>query len=99
MKIIVVGMGYVGLSNAVLLAQHNEVVCVDISKHRVDALNAHISPINDAQISEYLSKRELNITASLDLKCASNGAAYVIMATPTNYDDETSFLILRRLKP
>ena len=64
MKIVVVGMGYVGLSNAVLLAQHNEVICVDISKHRVDAINARISPIIDAELSEYLSKKELNYIVS-----------------------------------
>ena len=91
MKIVVVGMGYVGLSNAVLLAQHNEVICVDILNHRVDALNARISPIIDAELSEYLSKKELNLTASLDLKNAVTGAAYVIIATPTNYDEKTNF--------
>ena len=91
MKIVVVGMGYVGLSNAVLLAQHNEVICVDILNHRVDALNARISPIFDAELSDYLSKKELNLTASLDLKNAVTGAAYVIIATPTNYDEKTNF--------
>ena len=91
MKIVVVGMGYVGLSNAVLLAQHNEVICVDILKHRVDALNARISPIIDAELSEYLRKKELNLTASLDLKNAVNGANYVIIATPTNYNEKTNF--------
>ena len=91
MKIVVVGMGYVGLSNAVLLAQHNEVICVDILKHRVDALNARISPIIDPELSEYLSKKELNLTASLDLQNAVNGADYVIVATPTNYDEKTNF--------
>ncbi len=91
MKIVVVGMGYVGLSNAVLLAQHNEVICVDISKHRVDALNARISPIIDAELSEYLNKRDLNLKASLNLKNAVHGASYVIIATPTNYDEKTNF--------
>ena len=91
MKIVVVGMGYVGLSNAVLLAQHNEVICVDILKHRVDALNARISPIIDTELSEYISKKELNLTASLDLKNAVNGANYVIIATPTNYDQKTNY--------
>ena len=91
MKIVVVGLGYVGLSNAVLLAQHNEVVCVDILKHRVDALNARISPIVDAELSEYLDKKDLNLTASLDLKHAVAGASYVIIATPTNYDEKTNF--------
>ena len=91
MKIVVVGSGYVGLSNAVLLAQHNEVVCVDISKHRIDAVNARISPIIDTELSEYLNKKELNLTASLDLKNAVRGASYVIIATPTNYDEKTNF--------
>ena len=90
MKIVVVGIGYVGLSNAVLLAQHNEVICVDISKYRVDALNARISPIVDADLSEYLGKKKLSLTASLDLKNAVNGADYVIIATPTNYDEKTN---------
>ena len=90
MKIVVVGSGYVGLSNAVLWL-HNEVVCVDISKHRIDAVNARISPIIDTEISEYLNKKELNLTASLDLKKAVRGASYVIIATPTNYDEKTNF--------
>ena len=91
MKIVVIGMGYVGLSNAVLLAQHNEVVCVDISKQRVDALNARISPIIDSEISEYLNRNKLNLTASMDLKNAVQGADYDIIATPTNYDEKTNF--------
>ena len=91
MKIVVVGMGYVGLSNAVLLAQHNEVICVDILEHRVEALNARISPIIDIELSEYLSKKKLNLTASLDLKNAVISADYVIIATPTDYDEKTNF--------
>ena len=90
MKIVVVGMGYVGLSNAVLLAQHNEVICVDILKHRVDSINNRISPVIDAELSEYLIKKELNLTASLDLENAVNGADYVIIATTTNYDQKTN---------
>ena len=66
-------MGYVGLSNAVLLAQHNEVVCVDILQDRVDSINARKSPIIDKELSEYLSKKELNLTASLDLKSSVKG--------------------------
>jgi UDPglucose 6-dehydrogenase len=65
MKIVVVGLGYVGLSNAVLLAQHNEVIGVDISQERVDMLNARKSPIIDAEISDYLSNRGLNLSASV----------------------------------
>ena len=91
MKIVVVGLGYVGLSNAVLLAQHNEVIGVDISRERVDALNARKSPILDAELSEYLAEKELNLSASTDLKASLNGADYVIVSTPTNYDEETNF--------
>jgi UDPglucose 6-dehydrogenase len=91
MKIVVVGLGYVGLSNAVLLAQHNEVVGVDISKERVDALNARKSPIIDTELSKYLAEKHLNLSASSDLKTSINGADYVIVSTPTNYDEKTNF--------
>ena len=91
MKIVVVGLGYVGLSNAVLLAQHNEVIGVDISQDRVDALNARQSPIDDDKLSEYLVQKELSLTASNDLKNSVAGACYVIVSTPTNYDEETNF--------
>ena len=91
MKIVVVGLGYVGLSNAVLLAQHNEVIGVDISRERVDALNARKSPIIDAELSEYLAEKELNLSASVDLKASVYGADYVIVSTPTNYDENTNF--------
>ena len=91
MKIVVVGLGYVGLSNAVLLAQHNEVVGVDISQERVDALNARKSPIIDAGLSEYLAEKTLNLSASTDLKASVKCADYVIVSTPTNYDEQTNF--------
>jgi UDPglucose 6-dehydrogenase len=91
MKIVVVGLGYVGLSNAVLLAQHNEVIGVDISQERVDALNVRKSPIIDAELSEYLVEVELNLSASTDLQASLNGADYVIVSTPTNYDEKTNF--------
>jgi UDPglucose 6-dehydrogenase len=91
MKIVVVGLGYVGLSNAVLLAQHNEVIGVDISEERVDALNARKSPIVDAELSEYLAEKELNLSANIDLKASLHGADYVIVSTPTNYDEKTNF--------
>ena len=91
MKIVVVGMGYVGLSNAVLLAQHNEVIGVDISQERVDALNARKSLIVDAEISEYLTKKELKLSASTDLEASVMGSDYVIVSTPTNYDEQTNF--------
>ena len=91
MKIVVVGLGYVGLSNAVLLAQHNEVIGVDISRERVDALNARKSPIVDAELSEYLAGRQLNLSASTQLAASVLGADYVIVSTPTNYDEATNF--------
>ena len=79
MKIVVVGLGYVGLSNAVLLAQHNEVIGVDISQERVDVLNARKSPIVDADLSEYLAEKDLNLSASTDLKASVKDADYVIV--------------------
>lgn len=91
MKIVVVGLGYVGLSNAVLLAQHNEVIGIDISQERVDALNARKSPIIDPKLSEYLAEKDLNLSASTDLKGSVKGADYVIVSTPTNYDEKTHF--------
>ena len=91
MKIVVVGLGYVGISNAVLLAQHNEVIGVDISKERVNALNARKSPIKDADIEEYLTEKKLNLTASTDLKASVKGADYIIVSTPTDYDENTNF--------
>jgi len=90
MKIAVFGLGYVGLSNAVLLAQHNEVVAVDITAERVEMLNARKSPIVDAELEEFLAMRPLNLTATLDPQQALEGADYVIVATPTNYDVETN---------
>ena len=91
MKIVVVGLGYVGLSNAVLLAQHNEVVGVDISQDRVNKLNARQSPIVDEELSKYLVKKDLNLFASTDLEASVKGADYVIVSTPTNYDEKTNF--------
>ena len=91
MKIVVVGLGYVGLANAVLLAQHNEVIGVDISQERVDALKARRSPIIDAELSEYLAEKQLNLSANTYLESSVIGADYVIVATPTNYDEKTNF--------
>lgn len=91
MKIVVVGLGYVGLSNAVLLAQHNEVIGVDIAQERVDAVNARKSLIIDVELSEYLAEKDLNLCASTDLQASLNGADYVIVSTPTNYDEKTNF--------
>lgn len=86
MKIAVFGLGYVGLSNAVLLAQHNEVMAVDISAERVDLLNNRKSPIIDAELEAFLAERTLNLVATLDVGKALQGAEYVIIATPTDYD-------------
>ena len=90
MKIVVVGLGYVGLSNAVLLAQHNEVIGVDISQERVDAVNARKSPIVDTELSAYLAEKDLDLSASTDLNKSVIGAEYVIISTPTNYDTKTN---------
>ena len=90
MKIVVVGLGYVGLSNAVLLAQHNEVIGVDISRERVDSINLKKSPFIDNHLSEYLAEKDLNLSGSTDLEKSVVGADYVIISTPTNYDDKTN---------
>jgi UDPglucose 6-dehydrogenase len=90
MKIAVAGIGYVGLSNAVLLAQHHTVVAVDISEARVAAVNARRSPIVDAELEDYLANRPLDLTATTDAQAAYGDADYVIVATPTNYDPETN---------
>ncbi|WP_226634524.1 nucleotide sugar dehydrogenase [Novosphingobium profundi] len=90
MKIAVFGLGYVGLSNAVLLAQHQHVVAVDISAERVAMLNAKKSPIVDAEIEDFLKTRSLDLVATLDPEEALAEAQYVVVATPTNYDPETN---------
>ena len=90
-KIVVVGLGYVGLANAVLLAQHNEVIGIDISQERVDLLSSRQSPIIDAELTEYLIEKDLNICASTDLQASVKDADYVIVSTPTNYDEKTNF--------
>lgn len=88
--IVVFGLGYVGLSNAVLLAQHNRVTAIDIDASRVEKINRRVSPIVDKEISEFLQKSDLNLTATMD-RDAAFGADYIIVATPTNYDENTDY--------
>ena len=91
MKIAVAGTGYVGLSNAVLLAQHNEVIAVDVVPAKVDLLNDKKSPIEDKEITEYLTNKQLNLKATLDTELAYKDAEFVIIATPTDYDAQTNY--------
>jgi UDPglucose 6-dehydrogenase len=90
-KIVVVGLGYVGISNAVLLAQNNEVIGVDISNERVDAINSRNSPIVDVELSNYFEEKDLNLKASTNLKQSIVSADFVIVSTPTNYDEVSNY--------
>lgn len=90
-KIAVVGIGYVGLSNAIILAQNNEVVALDVIRAKVDMINKRQSPVVDTEITDYLESKRLNLKATNDLTEAFDGAKYIIISTPTNYDEKKNY--------
>ncbi|MCF6434958.1 nucleotide sugar dehydrogenase [Pseudoalteromonas sp. MMG022] len=91
LNITVVGTGYVGLSNAILFAQNNKVIALDIVKEKVDMLNSGLSPIEDKDVSDFLARRDLHLTATTDKKLAYESAEIIVIATPTDYDPETNY--------
>ena len=98
MKIAVAGIGYVGLANAILLAQHNDVIAVDVIQEKVDMINDRVSPIVDKEIEEYLKNKELNLFATTDSYKAYVDAEFVVIATPTNYDPEKNYFNTRTVE-
>lgn len=98
MKIAIAGTGYVGLSNAILLAQNNEVIAVDIIQEKVDMINDKVSPIVDKEIEDYLKNKELNLVATTDSYMAYKDAEFVIISTPTNYDPELNYFNTRTVE-
>ncbi len=91
MKIAVAGVGYVGLSNAIILAQNNEVIALDVVPEKVDMINNKVSPIVDKEIEEYLREKELNLIATTDMNSAFENAEFIIISTPTNYDENKNY--------
>ena len=98
MKIVVVGLGYVGVANAAILAQHCEVIGVDVSPQRVALLNARKSPIGDQDLPDFLAAADLNLSATTNLHEALPGSDYIIISTPTNYDEKLNFFDTRSVE-
>ena len=91
MKIVVAGIGYVGLSNAILLAQNNDVTLIDVDQSKIDLINQKISPIEDSDISSYLQNDEIQIKACLNDEMVYEGVDYLVVATPTNYNEDNNY--------
>ena len=98
MKIAIAGTGYVGLSNAVILAQHHDVVALDLDPAKVEKVNNRVSPIVDHELEEYLATKPLKLSATTDPNEAYVGATFVVVATPTNYDEKTNYFDTRSVE-